>query len=79
MWLKRKKAKEKRQAKAKAEAKSPAVRHLEHSDKAEAARVLRTLEDPELSMDLESTDGCDPYNSGVFDRSKIWESWERQD
>ncbi|MCW8844778.1 MAG: hypothetical protein OQK99_02995 [Gammaproteobacteria bacterium] len=50
------------------------------SRKAEAVKVLEVLDAPELSIaDNEAKQGFDPYDTGVFDRSKLWESWQNQD
>lgn len=50
------------------------------SRKAEAVKVLQVLDAPELSVDDNSAkQGFDPYDTGVFDRGKLWESWQNQD
>jgi hypothetical protein len=50
------------------------------SRKAEAVRVLDVLDAPELSVDEgNKTEGFNPYDTGVFDRGKLWESWRNQD
>ena len=50
------------------------------SRKAEAVKVLNVLDAPELGLeDDKSAAGFDPYDTGVFDRSKIWENWQNQD
>ena len=50
------------------------------SRKAEAVKVLKLLDAPELSVDDNNAkQGFDPYDTGVFDRSKLWESWQNQD
>ncbi len=77
MWqLKRKKPKPTAQEKTAAALKAvPRV-----SRKAEAVKVLNVLDAPELGLEAEkSTAGFDPYDTGVFDRSKIWENWQNQD
>lgn len=77
MWpLKRKKPKTTAQDKPEA-AVTPAPRV---SRKAEAVKVLNVLDAPELGLeDDKSAGGFDPYDTGVFDRSKIWEKWQNQD
>lgn len=77
MWpLKRKKPKT-TAAKTVAGVTKPAERV---SRKAEAAKVLSVLDAPELGLeDDKAAAGFDPYDTGVFDRSKIWESWQNQD
>ncbi|MDH3841019.1 MAG: hypothetical protein OES35_08865 [Chromatiales bacterium] len=54
-------------------------RALRHSRKAEASKVMDALEDPELNIAAEEESGFDPYNSGVFDRSKIWQDKRTRD
>lgn len=74
MWpLKRKKAKTPAKPAPRARAPQPAAR------KPEADEVLKTLDTAELSIDGAQEEGFDPYNSGIFDRSKIWESWQRRE
>lgn len=77
MWLlKRKKPKTATPAKVATVAKpEPRV-----SRKAEAVKVLSVLDAPELGLEEDNSKaGFDPYDTGVFDRSKIWESWQNQD
>jgi hypothetical protein len=77
MWLlKRKKPKTTAQTKPAAAVK-PAPRV---SRKAEAVKVLNVLDAPGLGLEEDkSAGGFDPYDTGVFDRSKLWESWQNQD
>lgn len=50
------------------------------SRKAEAVKVLNVLDAPELKVeDNNAKQGFDPYDTGVFDRGKLWESWQNQD
>jgi hypothetical protein len=50
------------------------------SRKADAAKVLDLLDAPELSVDGDSNaEGFNPYDTGVFDRGKLWENWRNQD
>lgn len=73
MWpLKRKKPKVSPPA-------APKAPKARAQDIPEKEKVLKTLENTELSIDNTQEDGFDPYNSGVFDRSKIWESWQRRE
>lgn len=76
MWLfKRKKPKAIAEAKPMEAKPAPRV-----SRKAETVKVMSVLDAPELGLeDDKSKDGFDPYDTGVFDRSKIWESWQNQD
>jgi len=78
MWLLGKKSAAKKKA-VKTVAPTPAERALRHSRKAETSKVMQALEDPELSMAAEEESGFDPYNSGVFDRSKIWQDKRHRD
>jgi|SRR5210317_350584 len=78
MWLLGKKSAAKRKA-AKTAVPSPADRALRHSRKAEASKVMDALENPELNIAAEEESGFDPYNSGVFDRSKIWQDKRTRD
>lgn len=48
--------------------------------KVETAKVMSVLDAPELRLEEDKAKGgFDPYDTGVFDRSKIWESWQNQD
>jgi hypothetical protein len=77
MWLLRKKTAGKKQAATKGKAPTPSERALRHSRRPDAAKVLEALEHPELGLEPEE-EGFDPYNSGVFDRSKIWEDYKKR-
>ena len=52
---------------------------MRHSRKSDASKVMSVLEDPEMSIAAEEETGFDPYNSGVFDRSKIWQDKRNRD
>jgi len=76
MWpLNRKKAKSDVPSKPSAPKEPPRA-----SRTAEAAKVLQVLDAPGLSIEGDGVkEGFDPYDTGVFDRSKLWESWQNQD
>lgn len=78
MWLLKKKSAAKKQPVKKLST-TPAERALKHSRTADASKVMSVLEDPEMSIAAEEETGFDPYNSGVFDRSKIWQGKRDRD
>jgi hypothetical protein len=78
MWLLKKKSAAKKQP-VKKPSSTPAERALRHSRTADASKVMSVLEDPEMSIAAEEETGFDPYNSGVFDRSKIWQGKRNRD
>jgi len=50
------------------------------SRKAETVKILNAFDAPELGLEEDKAPtGFDPYDTGVFDRSKLWESWQNQD
>jgi hypothetical protein len=78
MWLLKKKSAAKKQP-VKKPSSTPTERALQHSRTADASKVMSVLEDPEMSIAAEEETGFDPYNSGVFDRSKIWQGKRNRD
>ncbi len=79
MWLLGKKSAAKKKKAAKTVAPTPAERALRHSRKTDTSKAMHVLEDSELNIAAEDESGFDPYNSGVFDRSKIWQDKRHRD
>ncbi len=78
MWLLRRKSAAKKKSSKQADV-TPAQRAMRHSRKSDASKVMSVLEDPQMSIAAEEETGFDPYNSGVFDRSKIWQDKRNRD
>lgn len=58
----------------------PVARPVRASRPHQPARDLSTLDDPRMSLAQDKPKaGFNPYDTGMFDRSKLWESWQNQD
>lgn len=58
----------------------PVARPVRASREPQATQVLGTLDDDRNSLVKDKPKaGFNPYDTGMFDRSKLWESWQNQD